>query len=188
MPSTNPKPEECADVDLGWKSLFTGVDLSGWKGTDEQKAHWKTGDGVLICDGKGKHEDVRVDDGEIVWRFRNGLRMAEPRAARMAVLWTTLRLRGDGYLCYYWEPSVWWLANPPLGGCGGSKDWAQSSRQMEPHCRSCEGRQDQRALQRQASFDGFQIGDSDASGPLALSSEEPMRFRNIFIRELKEGE
>src|SRR6476659_8265648 len=31
LPSTNPKPDEVADVDKGFKSLFNGLDLDGWK-------------------------------------------------------------------------------------------------------------------------------------------------------------
>jgi hypothetical protein len=30
LPSTNPKPEECAKVAEGHVSLFNGVDLTGW--------------------------------------------------------------------------------------------------------------------------------------------------------------
>ena len=32
LPSTNPKPEEVAKADEGFKSIYTGVDLAGWKG------------------------------------------------------------------------------------------------------------------------------------------------------------
>ena len=48
MPSTNPKPEECAKEDEGHKSLFTGLDLSG---LEADKAAWKVSDGVLRVAG-----------------------------------------------------------------------------------------------------------------------------------------
>jgi hypothetical protein len=49
LPSTNPKPEEVAKVWEGHVSLFTGLDLSGWK-TDTRE--WKVGGGVLRAAGK----------------------------------------------------------------------------------------------------------------------------------------
>jgi len=54
LPTSNPPADEVADVDKGWKCLFTGIDLAGWKATDEHKAHWKMKEGVLSCDGKCK--------------------------------------------------------------------------------------------------------------------------------------
>jgi hypothetical protein len=54
LPSTNPKPDEVADEDKGFKSLYTGLDLSGWKADDEAKKHWLPRDTVLHYDGKGK--------------------------------------------------------------------------------------------------------------------------------------
>src|SRR5581483_1619452 len=54
LPSTNPKPAEIANVAQGHKSLFTGLDLAGWKADDEAKKHWTPRDGVLRYDGKGE--------------------------------------------------------------------------------------------------------------------------------------
>ncbi|MDB5307894.1 MAG: hypothetical protein JWO38_2096 [Gemmataceae bacterium] len=48
LPTTNPKPEEVAKVWEGHKSLFTGIDLSGWKTED---GAWKAGGGVLRAVG-----------------------------------------------------------------------------------------------------------------------------------------
>lgn len=49
LPSTNPKPEECAQKAIGYASIFNGLDLNGWK--TEQGA-WKAGGGVLRAAGK----------------------------------------------------------------------------------------------------------------------------------------
>ena len=35
-------------------SLYTGLDLSGWKADDEAKKHWQPQDRVLHYDGKGE--------------------------------------------------------------------------------------------------------------------------------------
>jgi Domain of Unknown Function (DUF1080) len=52
LPSSNPKPEEIADVAEDFKNLFTGLDLAGWKGAEEVKKHWEPKDWVLHFDGK----------------------------------------------------------------------------------------------------------------------------------------
>ena len=49
LPSTNPKPEEVAKVWEGHTSLFTGVNLDGWK---TEKDSWKADGGVLKVAGK----------------------------------------------------------------------------------------------------------------------------------------
>lgn len=51
LPSTNPKPEEVADEDTGFVSLYTGLDLRGWA-ADEK--HWQPKDWILEYDGKGE--------------------------------------------------------------------------------------------------------------------------------------
>src|SRR5438874_4145274 len=57
LPSTNPQPEEIAVVDQGFKSLYTGVDLGGWKAVPGHANHWKPADWVLDYDGQSEAED-----------------------------------------------------------------------------------------------------------------------------------
>lgn len=52
LPSTNPKPEEIADVAHDWTNLYTGLDLSGWKVLKEHEGHWQPRDWRLYYDGK----------------------------------------------------------------------------------------------------------------------------------------
>jgi hypothetical protein len=40
LPSTKPRPEEVCQAGQGFTTLFTGVNLSGWKVEDDQKKHW----------------------------------------------------------------------------------------------------------------------------------------------------
>ncbi len=49
LPSTNPKPDEVAKLDEGFRSIFDGLDLTGWK-TDP--GAWKVDDGHLKAAGK----------------------------------------------------------------------------------------------------------------------------------------
>jgi hypothetical protein len=57
LPSTNPKPEEVADEDKGFKNLYTGLDLSGWKADEEARKHWQPRDWKLTYDGRGGAKD-----------------------------------------------------------------------------------------------------------------------------------
>ncbi len=59
LPSTNPAPEEIAEVDQGFRSLYDGIDLAGWKQVPGHKDHWKPipDAGVLDYDGKSEAED-----------------------------------------------------------------------------------------------------------------------------------
>jgi hypothetical protein len=72
LPSTNPKPEEVADEDKGFKNLYTGLDLSGWKADDEAKQHWQPKDWMLHSDGKGKElrTEKEYGDAEFIADFR----------------------------------------------------------------------------------------------------------------------
>jgi hypothetical protein len=49
LPTSNPKPEQCAKLDEGHKSLFDGLTFDGWKA---EKGDWKASDGVFRCTGK----------------------------------------------------------------------------------------------------------------------------------------
>lgn len=51
LPSSNPKADEVADKDKGFKSLFDGLDLDGWKA---EEGAWKVAHEHLIATGKGE--------------------------------------------------------------------------------------------------------------------------------------
>lgn len=57
LPSTNPKPNEIADVDKGFVNLYSGLDLSGWKDDAGHKGHWRPSDWRLVYDGKSTAKD-----------------------------------------------------------------------------------------------------------------------------------
>ncbi|HEV8608408.1 MAG TPA: family 16 glycoside hydrolase [Tepidisphaeraceae bacterium] len=52
LPASNASDAETAEDDRGFKSIYTGVDLSGWKVETGQEAHWQAKDWNLDCDGK----------------------------------------------------------------------------------------------------------------------------------------
>jgi hypothetical protein len=56
LPSTHPKPSEVCNQGKDFVTLFTGIDLAGWKGEKDYAQHWKAlpGPNVLRHVGKGK--------------------------------------------------------------------------------------------------------------------------------------
>ena len=45
-------PEHVAVANRGFVSLYSGLDLRGWKIVDNERAHWHVNDWVLAFDGK----------------------------------------------------------------------------------------------------------------------------------------
>lgn len=66
LPSTNPKPEEVAKVDEGFKSLFNGLDLTGWKA---DKDSWKAAGGKLVAVGTGDLTGPRLSEAGAILFF-----------------------------------------------------------------------------------------------------------------------
>ena len=56
LPSTNPQPSQIAKQAEGFRSLYTGLDLTGWKKEAGHKGHWKPSDWRLNYDGKSEAE------------------------------------------------------------------------------------------------------------------------------------
>ncbi len=56
LPDTEPPlpAEHVADVARGFRSLFNGTDLTGWKEHPEHEGHWTARDWVLDYDGQGE--------------------------------------------------------------------------------------------------------------------------------------
>ena len=68
LPSTNPKPEECATLDMGHVSLFTGLTLDGW---ECEKDTWKVGDGTLRAAKASQLKlTKKLPKGELVFDYR----------------------------------------------------------------------------------------------------------------------
>ncbi|MSQ95104.1 MAG: DUF1080 domain-containing protein [Gemmataceae bacterium] len=166
LPSTNPKASEICDVDKGWKCLFTGLDLAGWKATDEHKAHWKMGDGVLIYDGKAKGESElwstgNYGDFELVCDWRGpgsgdyGIKVRGSKTEEMVVL------RSDKK----------------------ANDWNRSIIRLQ-------GNRVTLRTNNKIVVDDMPFPNKlAATGAIALSTAGPaVQFRNVFIRELKKDE
>ena len=81
LPSTNPKSEEIADEAKDFVSLFTGVDLRGWRRDEGHKGHWAPRpesntlqyDGASLAKDKNLWTTKEYRDFELMcdWRWTN---------------------------------------------------------------------------------------------------------------------
>jgi Domain of Unknown Function (DUF1080) len=87
LPSTNPRPEEVANVDEGFRPLYTGVDLSGWREDPGHQGHWQPKDWILAYDGQSEAADKNLwsekeyENFELIcdWRWvRKPVKAAHP--------------------------------------------------------------------------------------------------------------
>lgn len=60
LPSTNPRPDEVAPVAEGFRPLYTGVDLAGWKKEPGHQGHWQPKNWILQYDGKSEAKDKNL--------------------------------------------------------------------------------------------------------------------------------
>lgn len=60
LPSSGATGEHVANEDQGFKSLYTGVDLTHWKTEPGHTGHWKPKDWTLSYDGQSEAEDKNL--------------------------------------------------------------------------------------------------------------------------------
>ncbi|MFI5454743.1 MAG: DUF1080 domain-containing protein [Isosphaerales bacterium] len=57
MPSTQTTPAETATLDKGLISLYSGLDLRGWRSEPGHAGHWRASDSILDYDGRSTAKD-----------------------------------------------------------------------------------------------------------------------------------
>jgi hypothetical protein len=85
LPDTPLAPGQVAQADRGFKSLYNGLDFTGWDYTREHQGHWVAKDWVLDYDGKSQDlwTAQEFGDFELIadWRWT-----AKPQKAQLPVL------------------------------------------------------------------------------------------------------
>jgi len=162
LPSTNPRPEEAASVAEGFKPLYNGVDLRGWKTEEGHLGHWQPKDWVLAYDGRSEAKDK--------------------------VLWTQQEY-GDFVLVCDWrwtrKPSKTLLPvslrSGELGVGADSKPIGEWNRSIV----TVRGGRLTVNLNEKTVVENLSLPGVPAHGPIALQPHgDPIEFANIFIREL----
>ncbi|HIJ51698.1 MAG TPA: DUF1080 domain-containing protein [Planctomycetes bacterium] len=60
LPSSNPPPDEVAKKESGFRSLYNGLDLRGFKQARGHQGHWRAKNWVLDYDGKSEAQDKNL--------------------------------------------------------------------------------------------------------------------------------
>jgi hypothetical protein len=60
LPGSNPPADVVAEKDAGFRSLYNGLDLRGWKQELGHKGHWQGKDWILDYDGKSEAGDKNL--------------------------------------------------------------------------------------------------------------------------------
>lgn len=64
LPDTPVAPEHVAVANRGYRSLYSGLDLTGWSGTAVGLTHWKSNDWTLVYDGQCSAADAVLSSSE----------------------------------------------------------------------------------------------------------------------------
>jgi len=57
LPSTHAMPVETATLDVGFTSLYSGLDMRGWRSDPGHSGHWRARDSILDYDGRSTAQD-----------------------------------------------------------------------------------------------------------------------------------
>src|SRR6266576_413930 len=97
VPSSGAPPELTAPVDLGWRTIFTGLDLRGWKTNAATTSRWQGGGGRITLKAGGPNPEAVLwteqDFGDA--EFVLDCRLAKTAEGKEAAP-PSLQLRGVG--------------------------------------------------------------------------------------------
>jgi len=182
LPSTNPRPEEVAEVDQGFTNLFNGLDLDGWK-AGPNASHWQPRDGVLRYDGKEENKEntlatkTNFGDSEYILDFRSPAKVVESCAYGFHAdkgKGVTFILRSDGMF------TVEALGSTTSDSFKDLKPAGQWNRLRV----SLKGGLFQAMVNGKGRVE-VPIAGTAAKGPFVLKPSGAMDFRSLFARELK---
>jgi 3-keto-disaccharide hydrolase len=167
LPSTNPKPEEIADVDKGFKNLYFG-DLTGWKADEDTKKHWQAKDWMLHYDGNGKElrSEKEFGDGEFIVDFRFPMKKDGKQSA------CTFAIRDVGGMI-----NLLLQGGKPAASNGPGK-WDRFHATIT-------GNLIEHSINGKSLLGWQTIAPTAKAGAFVLKPEGEMDFANIFVRELK---
>jgi hypothetical protein len=177
LPSTNPRPDEIAKVDEGFRNMYTGLDLTGWKVDEQTKKSWHPRDMVLHADGKTELVSAKAyGDAEFIIDCRFPNAKSEP---------CTFLLRGRDGVKVTLLPS-----GKVSASTTGANGYSEGTIVKGP------GNWNRLRIQTKGSAVQIAVNNSDPivrlndsrlpqSGDFAISPGSAMDVANLFVRELK---
>ena len=187
LPSTNPRPDEIAKVDEGFRNMYTGLGLSGWKVDDETKKHWRPNDMILHSDGKGpltSAKEYRNTEFIVDYRFPKGTR--EP---------CTFQLRGSKHTTKIKITPTGQVTTSVHADSGAARSTATSSGMAD----GVKGPGNWNRLRIRQQGDSLEVAvNRKLFGIMGTNKDSPpqsaafmlvpgsaMDFANLFVREMK---
>ncbi|MAG94988.1 MAG: hypothetical protein CMJ48_14775 [Planctomycetaceae bacterium] len=169
LPSTPVLTAHVAIADRGYRSLYTGVDLSGWGTSATAKAGWKSSNWVLAYTGKASSDENRLTTDEKFGDFGFLFDVRRKESSKVA----RVLLRGAENAAISIDPD-----DPTIG-----KHLARGWNRFEGTLR---GNQLTLSLNGKELFVGRQVADAPTSGPLSILPEGPIDFASIYVRKLND--
>jgi hypothetical protein len=190
LPSTNPKPEEIANEDQGFRTIYFG-DLSGWKTDDNTAAAWKPNDWKLINTGKGDKSQPLLSDKqylnyEMVVDWSIPAKNNVPMGTKAGIIIqqtkdTSTVFRAGSNQSFELEHR-----EPNAGQGMGSNSDAIKAGGWNRTMVTCSDGKVTIAINGKKVVDGQSLGQNRAKASVGLiDSGGPVEYANIFIRELK---
>jgi hypothetical protein len=176
LPSTDPKPDEVADEDLGFKNLYTGLDLSGWKARED----WTPQDGVLHHGGNGRalYTDKEYDDAEFIIDFRF------PQKGKNSIFVFREGMRGSAIVDVARDGTIKANRGPDSDSAGKMfKDLKPAGEWNRLHV-TVQGKSLKVTINEKPAAE-LEITGLAPRGTFGVYSQGEMDFRNLFVRDLK---
>ncbi len=167
LPDTPLEEEHIAVANRGYRSNYTGLDLTGWTGEADVLQHWKSHDWVLSYDGKLKTaSSLKTTQSYSDVGFVVDVRLKSENSV------ATVAPRGSGVVI---EIS---RANKVFGKLvAGPGRWNRIEGTLRGNRLSA-------TLNGESIFSALAISDTSRSGPLTLSPIGAVDFANIYTRNL----
>jgi hypothetical protein len=177
LPSSTPPPNEVAEADQGFTTLYTGIDLAGWQQSDSIKYHWAPKDWNIVCDGKGTGENaLRTSKEYLDYQMILDWRVAPPASGKKGKAAagrpeptgrSAVFVRGDS------------AARIPLTADTKSGEWNRLTVTV-------------RGGDVTAAINGKEFPWNPTAlpphGPVAIEAAEPLELANVFLKTLNPWE
>ena len=168
LPETPVAAEHTAIADRGYRCLYTGIDLSGWK--TSAKDHWRPNDWVLAYDGKASVADRAIATEESFGNFGFIFDVKFNESSKAARV--LLRGSNDGAIAV--DPNDALLAAHLAKSAG----WNRFEGTLN-------GDKLTLTLNGHTLFTDKALGGIPKRGPITIEPEGPIDFANIYVRKVK---
>jgi hypothetical protein len=164
LPDTPIDPEHVAIADRGYRSIYSGLDLRGWKTAEAAAQAWQPKDWVLNFDGSvaGNQSRLETDESLDLKGFVIDFRFSDANKSQQL----TVHLPGG-------EPLVLRAQDDPRFAKALEKTGSWNR---------LEGTFANGRLQLKVNQQAFELDQAGGPGTLALESDGPLQLCNLFVR------